>query len=157
MKRLVICICILAVSCDYFEKKKIKTQDIVTQELENIEWNAVDQYPTFSVCDSVSEKQELKYCFENTVLNHVNSYLWEQTIIVSEDVEDTIVMKLGIDNQGKISVLNIKIQPETLEAIPQLDTLLQNSIATLPKIFPAIKRGQQVHTEFVLPIVVSIN
>lgn len=144
-------------SCDYFEKKKVKTEDIVSQELETLDWKAVDTYPSFSVCDSISEKQAVKKCFENTMLNHVNTYLSNQHIIVSEDVEDTIAIKLRIDNKGKISVLSIDTKSETHEAIPNIDSLLRGSISELPKIFPATKRGQQVHTEFVLPVVVSIK
>ena len=157
MKRLVVFIAILLVSCDYFKNRKVNTKDIVTQELETIDWNAVDEYPSFSVCDSVSEKIERKYCFEMTILNHVNSYLSGQSIVVSEDVEDTIAIKLGIDKAGKISILNIKSKPETLLFIPEIDSLLYGSINILPKIFPAVKRGQQVNTEFVLPVVVSIK
>ena len=106
---------------------------------------------------SVSEKIKRKYCFEMTILNHVNSYLSGQSIVVSEDVEDTIAIKLGIDKAGKISILNIKSKPETLLVIPEIDSLLYGSINILPKIFPAVKRGQQVNTEFVLPVVVSIK
>ena len=157
MKRLVVFIAVLFVSCDYFENRKVNSKDIVTQELETIDWNAVDEYPSFSVCDSVSEKIKRKQCFEMTVLNHVNNYLSKKRIVVTEDIEDTISIKLGIDNSGEISILNIKSKPETLQIIPELDSLLYGSINALPKIFPAVKRGQQVNTEFVLPVVVSIK
>ncbi|WP_188372807.1 hypothetical protein [Winogradskyella haliclonae] len=157
MKRLLVLMTLLLMSCDYFEKKKVKTEDIVTQELETIDWNAVDEYPSFSVCDSVSEKLARKYCFETTVLNHVNNYLSKQSIVVSEDVEDTISIKLAIDKLGNISVLDIKTKPETREIIPEIDTLLRGSISSLPKIFAAIKRRQHVNTEFVLPVIVSIK
>lgn len=157
MKRFVVFIAILLVSCDYFEKKKIKAKDIVSQELETIDWNAVDEYPSFSVCDSVSEKVERKQCFETTILNHVNNYLSKQSIVISEDVEDTISIKLSINKLGKIAILDIKSKPETIQVIPIIDSLLYGSINTLPKIFPAVKRGQQVNTEFVLPVVVSIK
>lgn len=157
MKRLIVLIGLLVVSCDYFEKKKIKTEDIVIQELEDIDWNAVDQYPSFSLCDTLIEKSEQKHCFETTILNHVNTYLSQQHIVVSTDVEDVIELKLSIDNTGEISVLNTKIKPETLEVIPEIESLLKGSLKSLPQIFPAIKRGQKVSTEFVLPVVVSIK
>ena len=145
------------VSCDYFDNKKVSSQDIIKQELQTINWSEVDEYPSFSECDSVSEKQERKECFETIILKHVNSYLSQHHIIVSEDIKDTIKVKLAISNTGKINVLAIKAKPETLKIIPEIDSLLRGSINTLPKIFPAIKRGQQVHTEFVLPVVISIQ
>lgn len=157
MKRLTFLLFLTIFSCDYFEKKKLKTEDIVSQELETMDWNVVDQYPSFSVCDSVSEKQERKQCFENTILTKVNAYLSQQNIVVSEDVEDTITIKLQIDKTGDIFVLDVITKPETKSLIPEIDSLIFGSIKTLPKIFPAIKRGQQVTTEFVLPVVVSIQ
>ncbi len=159
MKRLVVFIVLIinTTSCSYFENKKIKTEDVVTQELETIDWSAVDAYPSFSVCDSISEKEQQKICFETTVLNHVNQYLSQQNIIISEDIEDTISMKLQIDKLGKISILNIDAKPETRRLISEMDTLLYGSIKALPKIFPAVKRGQHVTTEFVLPVIVSIK
>jgi hypothetical protein len=157
MKRFLILLSLSLISCDYFENKKVNTQDIVSQELAVINWAAVDEYPSFSECDAVSQKQERKACFESTILGHVNRYLAKQDIVVSEDVEDTIAVTLSISNKGKISVLHISKKPETAVAIPKIDSLLRGSIATLPKIFPAVKRSQQVNTEFVLPVVVSIQ
>lgn len=157
MKRLIVFSVLLLVSCDYFENKKVKAEDIVTQELETMDWNAVDAYPSFSVCDAVSEKQQRKTCFESTILNHVNQYLSQQSIVVSEDVEDTISIKLQIDKLGKISILDINAKSETRRVIPKIDTLLYGSIKALPKIYPAVKRGQHVTTAFVLPVVVSIK
>lgn len=157
MKRLVILIGLLVISCDYFEKKRVSSQTIFEKEMQTITWDAVDEYPSFSNCDTVSEQQERKYCFESTILNHVNTYLSNKNIIVSQDVQDTIHVRLTIDNKGKIQVLNIDKNPETHYLIPEIDSLLKGSIATLPKIFPATKRGQQVNTEFVLPVVVFIE
>lgn len=157
MKRFVIFLLLLVVSCDYFENKKIKTEDIVEKEIQTIDWNVVDVYPSFTVCDSMTEKQTKKHCFETTILNHVNDYLSNQNMIVSRDIEDTISMKLAIDRLGNISILDIKTKPETREVIPEIDSLLMGSFSSLPKIFPAVKRGQQVNTEFVLPVVVSIK
>jgi hypothetical protein len=48
-------------------------------------------------------------------------------------------------------------KPETKTEIPNIDSLLINSLKTIPKIYPAIKRGQQVTTSFEFPIVVRID
>lgn len=158
MNRLALFTCfLLLASCNYFEKKKVYSEDLLNEELETIDWNAVDTYPSFLSCDSLSVQQARKHCFENTLLDHVNAYLSNQTIVVSEDLQDTIALKLGINKKGFLSVLDVKAKPETHLAIPEMDSLLRNSLNALPKIFPAIKRGQQVDTEFVLPVVISIQ
>ena len=51
----------------------------------------------------------------------------------------------------------MKIKPETVIQIPEIDSLLHESLKGIPKITPAIKRGQQVTTAFELPIIVKIN
>lgn len=155
MKRL-ICIAILLAftSCDYFGKKKIDTKDILEEELQSINWNDVDEYPTFSICDSTDNK---KTCFEEVLRNRLNNQLSKQNIIVREDVGDTILLKIHIDNKGNFSISDIVSSEMTKAQIPQLDSLLRHSFDALPKIYPAIKRAQQVATEFSLPVVVNIN
>ena len=148
---------ILFTSCDYFEKQKVNSKDLLEEELQTFNWNDVDTYPTFSNCDSISDKEESKTCFQNTILNSVNNFLEGQNIVVSEDINDTIKLKLLIDSKGLLKVENITIKQETQIQIPELDSLLRQSLKTIPKIFPAIKRGQQVTTAFVLPVIVKID
>ncbi|MEZ4793332.1 MAG: hypothetical protein R2783_07695 [Gelidibacter sp.] len=155
MKRIIfISILSILTSCDYFNKKKIDTETIVEEELKSINWNDVDEYPTFSICDSTDNK---KTCFEDVLRNRLNENLSKQDIVVTEDVSDTILLKIHIDNKGNFSIKNIVSNDVTKSQIPKLDSLLRHSFDSLPQIYPAIKRGQQVATEFNLPIVVNID
>lgn len=155
MKRLLL-IVILAMlsSCDEFNKKKIDTKEILDEELKSINWNDVDEYPTFTSCDSSDTK---KTCFEDVLRNQINNYLSNQNIVVTEDISDTILLKIHIDNKGNFTLKNIVSSDMTKSLIPQLNSLLRHSFDSLPKIYPAIKRSQQVATEFNLPVVVRIN
>ena len=158
MKRLVcFYFLVLLCSCDYFEKQKVNSEDLLEEELQTFNWNDVDTYPTFKSCDSITVKEESKACFQNTLLSHVNTYLGNQNIVVSEDVNDTIKIKLIIDSKGLLQVEDISIKSETQFQIPEIDSLLRESIRSIPKIYPAIKRGQQVTTAFELPVIVKIN
>ena len=158
MKQLTVFILLLCLySCDYFDKKKVNTQDIVNEELQTFNWNDVDEYPSFKTCESLSSKQESKQCFETTLITHITNKLSDEIIVVTENVEDTVVIKFHISETGNLSVLNIKNKETTKEQIPNLDSLLLKSLDSLPRIFPAIKRGQQVKTEFTLPIVIQMN
>ena len=155
MKRLIlIALLVFLTACDYFNKKKIDTTEIVEEELQSIDWNDIDEYPTFSFCDSSPSK---KSCFEEVIRNTLHEHLSRQNIVVMEDLSDTIVLKIHIDNKGKFTIKDIVSQELTRSQIPKLDSLLRHSFDSLPKIFPAIKRGQQVATEFNLPIVVNID
>lgn len=158
MKRLSIILCVFVLtSCNYFEKKKVFTEDILKEELQSFNWNDVDEYPTFASCDTTSGKKNKRQCFENTLLQLLNSNLSEQNIVVTEDVNDTILLKITIDSQGNFKVDDIQSSELTKAQIPKIDSLLIYSFDSLPKIYPAIKRSQQVTTQFSLPVVVRIN
>ncbi|MGJ8548087.1 hypothetical protein HSX10_00745 [Winogradskyella undariae] len=156
----IVCLLLLfftMISCDYFDKKKVYTEDLLEEELQTFNWNEVDAYPTFTSCDSMSAKEDRKICFQNTLITNVNQYLAHQNLVVSKDVSDTIVLKIIIDYNGKLEVESIAIKPETVSEIPEIDSLLRQSLKTIPKIYPAIKRGQQVTTAFEFPVNVNIN
>jgi hypothetical protein len=158
MKRIVcLLVLVFATSCNYFEKKKVYTEDLLEEELQTFNWNEVDTYPTFSHCDSITVKEERKICFQNTIVENVNRFLEAQNLVVSNDINDTIRLKVIIDNKGVLEVDSIKRQPETAKEIPEIDSLLKESLKGIPKIFPAIKRGQQVKIAFELPVIVTIN
>ena len=148
---------VLLTSCDYFEKQKVNAEDLLEEELQTFNWNDVDTYPTFDGCDSIIAKEESKLCFQNTLLLHVNHYLGDQNIIVSEDVNDTIRLQLIVDSRGSLEIERIIIKPETKLQIPSIDSLLRQSLKHIPKIHPAIKRRQQVTTAFELPVIVKID
>lgn len=158
MNRIVfLLIFLFATSCNYFEKKKVYPEDLLKEELQTFNWNEVDTYPTFSSCDSITVKEDSKVCFQNTLINSVNEFLAVQNISVSGDVNDTIRLKIIIDNKGILEVESIQKQAETVLHIPKIDSLLRQSLKGVPKIYPAIKRGQQVTTAFELPVIVKIN
>ncbi|WP_317192719.1 hypothetical protein [Gelidibacter pelagius] len=132
-------------------------EQLLEEEMQAINWNDVDEYPTFSDCDTATTNQEKKACFENHLHELLTSHLEKQIIIVTEDVSDTVLLKIHIDKTGQFSIRNIDMDAMTKAQIPHLDSILRHSFDSLPKIYPAIKRSQQVATEFSLPVIVNIN
>ena len=157
MKPFLLIFFILLTSCDYFQSKKVSTEQLLEEEMQAINWNDVDDYPTFSDCEKLSTNQEKKACFENYLHDLLTSHLENQKIIVTEDVSDTVILKIHIDKTGQFSIKNIDMDSITKAQIPELDSILRHSFDSLPKIYPAIKRSQQVATEFSLPVIVNIN
>lgn len=158
MKRLSLIFCVIVLtSCNYFEKKKVYSKDLLEEELKTFNWNEVDEYPTFESCDDTLGKENKKQCFENTVLEILSHNLSKQNIVVTEDVNDTILLTITIDNTGNFKIDDIKSSDITKAQIPKIDSLLLHSFDSLPKVYPAIKRSQQVTTQFSLPVVVKIN
>lgn len=158
MKYLTIIFLVLCFSsCDYFDKKKVYSEDILKEDLQTFNWNEVDEYPTFAACDNSSTKSQKKQCFETTLTTHIMSQLSNESIIVTEDINDTIVITFQISEKGKLSVIEIKSSDLIKSQIPEIDTLLVKGLNGLPQIFPAIKRSQQVKIEFRLPVVINVN
>lgn len=158
MKRILLFVFLISLSsCEYFNKKKVYSEDLLEEELKTFNWNEVDDYPTFASCDSTQGKTNKKHCFEQTLNSILNANLSKHEIVVSETVSDTVILKIVIDKDGKLSVDEIESNVSTQNQIPQLDSLLRKSLDSLPKIYPAIKRSQQVTTQFNLPVVIKIE
>ncbi len=148
---------LLLISCEYFNAKKTSSEAILKEELQTFNWKDVDEYPAFSSCDSSASRQERRKCFVASLTTHISNYLQKETIIVTQDINDTIVLNLQVNDSGVLTLLNAKVDSLTTEEIPSIKSLLSRSLDSLPKIFPAIKRGQQVTTEFKLPIIINMN
>ena len=154
---LLILLCVVLQSCNYFDAKKISKETIVDEQLKTFNWTDVDTYPSFIVCDSLTEKEDKKACFETGIANHFFTALNEESIMVNEEINETIRLHLLINQQWKVTLKRKDINEKTRQIIPNIDTLIINSIKSLPKIYPALKRGQQVQTQFVLPINLEMN
>ena len=147
----------MVTSCNYFNVKKTSAEAILEEELSSIDWNDVDEYPTFTSCDSIAEKNARRRCFESTLANHVLTFLSKEKLVVFDDLNDTIYIDFKLSEKGDISIIEIQSTKEIQDEIPKLNQYLQASLDSLPRIFPAIKRGQHVITQFRLPIVVKSN
>ncbi len=158
MKYLVLFFLLFCVSsCNYFETKKVTSQEILNEDLQTFNWNEVDEYPTFSSCDSSLTKAERKSCFEATLTTHITTQLAQEKIVVTKDLNDTINITFLISELGILTVVDLKNSEQVKLQIPEIDILLKQSLDGLPKILPAFKRGQQVKTEFKLPVVIKVN
>ncbi len=155
LKLFILIICLS--SCEYFDKKKVNSQDIVKEELETFNWNEVDEYPSFNNCNSSDTKELRKQCFQTTLANHITSQLALRKIVVTEDLNDTINMSFSISEKGDLRILNIEDNQNITSQIPDINTFLTESLNNLPEISPAIKRGQQVKTEFKIPIIIKVE
>jgi len=153
----VLLLVLLLASCEYFKVKKTSPEAILKEELQTFNWSDVDEYPSFSVCDSLTAKQEKKACFQQVLTTHISEFLQDEIIIVSKDISDTLVLNFQVSETGSLKLIDTKIKAITKKEIPNIERLLTKSLDSLPNIFPAIKRGQQVETAFELPIIIKVN
>ncbi len=145
-------------SCQYFEKQVPSEQELLDKELQSIDWNKVDTYPSIAECDSLTNVELRKQCF----FEYLSSTIQQKLNV------DTPFNKLypEIDTiQVKVTVLpdaTIEFEPQfpqdtvTYDKI-KIDSILRVRLVDLPKINPAIKRGIPVKTQFILPVILQVE
>lgn len=142
-------------SCEFNINKKISVAEILDEEWKAFNWSEVDEYPSFITCDTLSTISLKKECFTSTLSNQISVDLISNIKIVNRTIQDTVILKFTISKDGKISLDELILDQNIIDLKKIIDLSFQNSIDKLPKIFPAIKRGQQVNVKFTLPIFVS--
>lgn len=145
----------LMVGCNDFETKRISSEEVLDKEYKSLNWKEVDEYPAFENCKNISELEMARECFEATVANSVYTYLARQEPIVTETIDDTVFVHLEISKNGKPYLESVEADTLVTNQIPELKMWLQQSIDSLPKIYPASKRGIPVSSVFTMPIVIK--
>tara|TARA_B100001146_G_scaffold217062_1_gene221202 strand:- start:734 stop:1210 length:477 start_codon:yes stop_codon:yes gene_type:complete len=142
-------------SCELNINKKISVDEILDEEWKTFNWSDVDEYPSFSTCDSLSLLSLKKECFIFTLSNQISVDLISNTKTVNRIIQDTVILKFTISKDGEIDFDELIVDESIIDLRSLIDLSFKSSIKKLPKIFPAIKRGQQVNVKFSLPIYVS--
>ena len=121
-------------SCQFDFKidRKISVDEFINEELKSFNWNEVDQYPVFENCLGVNNISEKNNC-----------------------LVDTVNMILKVDKTAEISIESINISSQNIKYKEVISRSFNNTISNLPKLYPAIKRGQQVDVIFKIPIIIS--
>jgi hypothetical protein len=158
MKHYIASFLILVVfSCDLTINKELSVNQLVSDELETFNWSDVDTYPRFQNCDTIINKELNFQCFVNTLTSKVQTNLSNTGVIVDKSIKDTVMISFRVSDKGKITLDELFSESEVLTVNLLIDSIFKLSILDLPKLYPAIKRGQPVNTKFKLPILVSTN
>lgn len=144
-------------SCDLTINKEFSVNQLVSDELETFNWNDVDTYPRFQNCDTIINKELNFQCFVNTLTSKVQTNLSNTGVRVDKSIKDTVMISFRVSDKGKITLDELFSESEVLTVNLLIDSIFKLSILDLPKLYPAIKRGQPVNTKFKLPILVSTN
>ena len=154
-KTLLLLIFPILVCCNNFETKKISSEEVFDKETKSLNWREVDEYPAFENCKNISDLNKARGCFEATVANSIYAYLSKQKPIVTQPIDDTLFLYLEISKSGKPVVDSIRVDSIVAHQLPELDNWVRQSVDSLPKIYPAIKRGIPVSSVFKMPILIK--
>ena len=142
-------------SCELNINKKISVNEILDEEWRTFNWSDVDEYPSFSNCDSLQTLSLKKECFIETLSNQISKDLIINTKTVNRTIQDTVMLRFLISKNGEITLEELIVDKNIIDLKEIINSSFESSIDKLPKIYPAIKRGQQVKAKFSLPIFVS--
>lgn len=146
----------LAVSCQYFDKKVPSKDALLDKELKGIDWNSVDEFPSVGDCDSVADKTQRRQCFLNFLMTNIQQRLNSDTLSVLYPQLDTIEVKVTISPDS-----TVRFEPKLNDSLAydthKIDSILQSRLIGFPKIKPALKRGLPVKTQFMLPVILDVE
>jgi hypothetical protein len=147
-------IVLLSTSCQFFKlDKKANLQEVDTI----IDFSSVDVSPSFKVCDSIIDKVAKTNCFRSTIHKHIFESLAGYQLETSRPIDEVIQVEVVIDNKGKAIAHKIVISDSLKTAIPKIDSLIRVSLLSMPKLFPATKRGIPVATQYQIPIHIRVK
>ncbi|GAA4313057.1 hypothetical protein GCM10023115_30520 [Pontixanthobacter gangjinensis] len=155
MKKVLLFVSILILTSCNFETKKISSEEVLEQESKSLNWKEVDEYPAFENCQDANGLAAAKSCFERQLATTIYSFLANQQPVVTESINDTLYIYLEITKEGKPQIDSIKVDTTVTSQLPQIEDWLQQSMDSLPKIYPASKRGIPVSTVFKMPVVIK--
>jgi hypothetical protein len=140
---------VFCTSCDKFSFSK-------SQDLQNgdtiVDFTSVDFSPTFKICDSIIDKEEIAICFRNTMHAKIGAELQKYPLIIKDSIDEVVYAKILISSKGKIVLKEIVSTKNLQQQLPELDSLLRVSVKNLSPIYPAIKRGIPVTTMYSLKL-----
>ena len=142
-------------SCQYFEKNVPKKEVLLQEELQKINWEEVDEFPSTLQCDSINDKIARKQCLLDYITNTIQEKFSQDSIKIHFPKLDTIPVKVTIFPNSKISFEPQFPQDSVAYDTIRIDSILRARLVDFPKINPAIKRGIPVKTQFILPVIIK--
>ena len=145
----------LACDLDFQISKKISVDEFVNDEMKSFNWSEVDQFPVFENCTQINETSKKNNCFIRTISDSLSLNFIKNDLVLNRTLIDTVFMKFKVDKKGIIEIENIEIGEKILPYKEVINQSFVKTATNLPKLYPAIKRGQEVDVTFDLPILVS--
>ena len=145
----------LACDLDFQISKKISVDEFVNDEMKSFNWSEVDQFPVFENCTQINETSKKNNCFITTISDSLSLNFIKNDLVLNRTLTDTVFLKFKVDKKGIIEIENIEIGEYILSYKEVINRSFVKTAANLPKLYPAIKRGQEVDVTFHLPILVS--
>ena len=136
-------------SCELFESTTVSSKEIKKAS----SWSKKDQAPSYPECESLEKGEQLD-CFQDIISDRLMMSIYDANMVASIPLDENVVLTLKVDRTGVFSLVEAEIPNSVLEALPYLESTLNETVVNLPKALPATKTnvGVYVDTQFTLPI-----
>ncbi|WP_339659223.1 hypothetical protein [uncultured Polaribacter sp.] len=141
-------------SCDKFTFSKNKNLKVVDTI---VDFTRVDFSPSFKECDSLIDTSKLSDCFRNTIHQKISLELQMHSLFIKDSIDEDVFADILINAKGQIVLQEIRSTENLQTQLPQLDSVLKQSIKNLPTINPAIKRGIPVSSKYRLKLKILLK
>lgn len=143
-------------ACQYIDKQVPSEEELLKKELQSINWNEVDEFPSVVSCDSVADKEAKKQCFFQYLTELIQMKLSADTLAVLYPQLDTIDVKVTV-----LPNATMQFEPQLTDSLSYnraaIDSIIKMRLVDFPEIHPALKRGIPVKTQFVLPVILDVK
>jgi hypothetical protein len=145
----------LSLSCQFVDKKVPSEKELFDKQLKEINWKDVDEYPSVTDCENLTNAVQRKQCFFDFLQTTITQKLALDSLVSKSSKLDTIEVKVTVQPDA-----TLLFEPEfpkdsvTYDVI-KIDSILHARLINFPKVKPAIKRGIPVRTQFVLPVIIK--
>ena len=136
-KALALLFLILISSCQYFGGEVPSKKELLDKELNAINWNEVDEFPSFSECDKIKDERMQKQCFFEFLTQTIQEKLTSDTLATLYPELDTIEVKVTVFPNS-----TMKFEPQfpkdsTAYDTIKIDSILKSRLVNFPKVNPA--------------------
>jgi hypothetical protein len=144
-------------SCQYFDNKVPSEDELLQKKLEEINWKEVTTYPSVAECDSILDKELKKECFFSSMTRIVQEKLAVDSLAGLTGGADTINVKVTVNPDSTLEFEPQFPEDSTAYNKIKIDSVLKARLVDFPAIEPAQKEGVPVKTQFILPVILSVE
>lgn len=150
-------IAIFLQSCQFFDQKVPSKEELLSKELQQINWKEVDEYPSLPQCDSIHDKEAQKQCFFDYLTHVIQEKLSVEKLSILYPELDTIEVIVTVFPDATLSFEPQFPKDSLAYDTIKIDSILHDKLKDFPKVIPAQKRGIPVKTQFVLPVILQFE
>jgi hypothetical protein len=156
-KALALIVLFFTFSCQYFDKKVPSEDALLKEQLEEINWKEIDEYPTVADCEKITDEAQRKQCFFDILTQTIQQKLDIDTLANLLPKLDTIEVKVTVFPNSLVTFEPQFPKDSVAYDTIKIDSILHSRLVDFPKIKPAIKRGIPVKTQFILPVILKME